>query len=99
VVVYVSSNSTGAVLGTAATDKNLIWIAPRNVQNSAYQGDRFGAALQALYRAKELFNINPRRVYTSGLSGGARVANALAFLHSELIHGTAQVANHKSALR
>jgi autotransporter-associated beta strand protein len=89
VMVYVSSVSTGAVLSTAATDKNLIWIAPRNVQNNADPGDRFGAALLALYRAKELFNIDPRRVYTSGLSGGARVASALAFFHSELIHGTA----------
>lgn len=89
VMVYISSVSPGAVLSTAAADKNLIWIAPRNVQNSAAQDDRFGAALLALYRAKELFNIDPHRVYTSGLSGGARVASALAFLHSEVITGTA----------
>ena len=43
----------------------------------------------SLYRAKELFNIDPRRVYVSGLSGGSRVAEALAFLHPELIRGTA----------
>jgi autotransporter-associated beta strand protein len=90
VVVYTSSDATGVVLGTAATDKNLIWIAPRNVGNS--QADytlRYGASLLAIYRAMELFNIDPRRVYTSGKSGGARIASALAFIHSEIIKGTA----------
>ncbi|MEO7934381.1 MAG: autotransporter-associated beta strand repeat-containing protein [Chthoniobacterales bacterium] len=91
VVVYITSDPTpGVVLQTASNDKNLIWIAPRNVGNN--QGDytlRFGASLLAIYRAKELFNIDPRRVYTSGKSGGARVASALAFYHCELIKGTA----------
>src|SRR5205823_579045 len=32
---------------------------------------------------------DPRRVYTSGKSGGARIASALAFIHSEIIKGTA----------
>ena len=50
---------------------------------------RLGASLRALYRAKELFNIDPRRIYTSGVSGGGRASNALAFLHCELIRGTA----------
>ena len=91
VVVYITSDPTpGVVLQTASNDKNLIWIAPRNVGNN--QGDytlRFGASLLALYRAKELFNIDSRRVYTSGKSGGARIASALAFYHSEVIKGTA----------
>lgn len=89
VVVYTSSDNTGVVLSGAATDRNVIWIAPRNVgNNAADQTNRFGASLLAFYRAKELFNIDPRRVYISGKSGGARVASALAFLHSEIIRGT-----------
>ncbi len=91
VVVYITSDPwPGIVRQTASQDKNVIWIAPRGVGNN--QGDytlRFGASLLAIYRAMELFNIDPRRVYTSGKSGGARVASALAFYHSELIHGTA----------
>src|SRR5581483_5777449 len=91
VVVFITSDSTpGVVLQTASSDKNLIWISPRNVGNN--QGDytlRFGASLLALYRAKEMFNIDSRRVYTSGKSGGARIASALAFYHSEIIKGTA----------
>jgi autotransporter-associated beta strand protein len=90
VVVYITSDpSTGIVLQTASRDKNVIWIAPRNVGNNANSTDRYGAALLAIYRAKELFNIDPRRVYTSGKSGGARTASGLAFYHSEVIHGTA----------
>ena len=89
VVVYTTSDATtGVVLQTAATDKNLIWIAPRYVGNSQDPTYRYGASLLALYRAKELFNIDPRRVYTSGKSGGARLASALAFFHSEIIKGT-----------
>jgi autotransporter-associated beta strand protein len=91
VVVYITSDPTpGVVRQTASNDKNLIGIAPRNVGNN--QDDytlRFGASLLALYRAKEMFNIDTRRVYTSGKSGGARVASALAFLHPEIIKGTA----------
>jgi hypothetical protein len=89
-MVYTTSDSTsGVVLQTAATDKNLIWIAPRYVGNSQDPTYRFGVTLLGLYRAKELFNIDPRRVYTSGKSGGARVASALAFYHPEIIKGTA----------
>ncbi len=36
-----------------------------------------------------MFNIDPRRVYNSGKSGGARTASALAFYHSEVFRGTA----------
>ena len=89
VVVYTSSDNIGVVLSGAATDRDVIWIAPRNVgNNAADQTNRFGASLLAFHRAKELFNIDPRRVYISGKSGGARVASTLAFLHSEIIRGT-----------
>jgi autotransporter-associated beta strand protein len=89
VVVYTSSDNIGVVLSAAATDRDVIWIAPRNVgNNAADQTNRFGASLLAFHRAKEMFNIDPRRLYISGKSGGGRVASALAFLHSEIIRGT-----------
>jgi len=90
VMVYITSDAgAGIVLQTASSDKNIIWIAPRNVGNGANSPDRYGAALLALYRAKELFNIDSRRVYLSGKSGGARTASGLAFYHSEVVHGVA----------
>jgi len=90
VMVYITSDpSTGVVLQAASNDKNLIWIAPRNVGNGANSPDRYGAALLSIYRAKELFNIDSRRVYLSGKSGGARTVSGLAFYHSEVIHGVA----------
>jgi hypothetical protein len=90
VMVYTTSDGvSGDVLQTASADKNLIWIAPRYVGNGQDYTARFGVTLLSLYRAKELFNIDPRRVYTSGKSGGARVVSALAFLHPEIIKGTA----------
>ena len=91
VMVYITSdqNTGGVVLQTVSNRKNLIWIAPRNVGNNAYSPDRYGAGLMAIHRARELFNIDPRRIYDSGKSGGARTAGALAFYHSELFRGTA----------
>jgi autotransporter-associated beta strand protein len=90
VMVYTTSDATtGDVLQTASADRNLIWIAPRYIGNGQDYTYRFGITLLALYRAKELFNIDPRRVYISGKSGGARVVSALAFLHPEIIKGTA----------
>jgi len=91
VMVYITSdqNTGGAVLQGVSNEKNLIWIAPRNVGNNANSPDRYGAGLMAIHRAKELFNIDPRRVYCSGKSGGARTASALAFYHSEVFRGTA----------
>ena len=92
VMVYITSddNVPGVVLQTASKNKNIIWISPWNVGNNAPNpSDRYGAALLAIYRAKELFNIDPRRVYTSGKSGGARTASSLAFYHSEVFRGTA----------
>jgi fibronectin type 3 domain-containing protein len=90
VMVYITSDATtGVVLQTASNDKNIIWIAPRNVGNGANSTDRYGAGLLAIYRAKELFNIDSRRVYLSGKSGGARTASGLAFYHSEVIRGVA----------
>jgi len=90
VMVYITSDAgSGIVLQTASSDKNIIWIAPRNVGNGANSPDRYGAALLAIYRAKELFNIDTRRIYVSGKSGGARTASGLAFYHSEIITGTA----------
>jgi fibronectin type 3 domain-containing protein len=90
VMVYITSDATtGVVLQTASADKNIIWISPRNVGNGANSTNRYGAALLAIYRAKELFNIDSRRVYLSGKSGGARTVGGLAFYHSEVIHGVA----------
>jgi len=90
VMVFITSDATtGIVLQTASADKNLIWISPRNVGNGANSTNRYGAALLAIYRAKELFNIDSRRVYLSGKSGGARTVSGLAFYHSEVIHGVA----------
>jgi len=90
VVVYSTSDPWPAVmLQTASADKNLIWIAPRGVGGNNDNWQVSGVALMAIYRANELFNINPRRVYTSGKSANARITSALAFYHSELIKGTA----------
>src|SRR5688572_8787463 len=58
VMVYITSdnNTGGVVLQSVSNDRNLIWIAPRNVGNGAYSPDRYGAGVMSIHRAKEMFN-------------------------------------------
>src|SRR5690606_11964389 len=53
VMVYITSdqNTGGAVLQTVSTERNLIWIAPRNVGNNANSPDRYGAGLMSIHGA------------------------------------------------
>lgn len=89
IMVYLSPGATGTIMQSAADTRNLIWIAPRGGGNTVASPQRTGPAVMAIYRAKELFNIDSRRVYTTGLSGGGRMASELALASPALIRGAA----------
>lgn len=92
-VIYGDSHLPGGFdLPTTCAAKNLIWICPYNIGNGTSNGSDYvlGAPLLAAYRAMELYNIDPRRVYASGLSGAARnIGGELGFLFPDLFHGCA----------
>lgn len=93
-VVYINSDDNGGVKSDwiqVFEEDKLIWIAPDNIGNSVNIDIRMATAWAALLRMKELFNIDVNRIYTSGQSGGARMAQTLAYIYPEVITGTAPI--------
>lgn len=89
-ITYVNSGNNGGFKGqweSVLDDKKLIWIAGDNIGNPIYINIRMGVAMAAVLRMQELFNIDTDRIYTSGNSGGARMAHNLAFIYPETFKG------------
>ena len=65
----------------------LIFIGAHKSGNPRSVFDRMRLAIDANYNARQIANIDPARVYVSGLSGGARVAMGLALGSPQIIAG------------
>ncbi len=68
--------------------KELICLIPQRIGNDHLSGRRLGLTLAGIRHLMQRYPIDPQRVYTGGLSGGARCALHLALLHSDMITGT-----------
>jgi predicted esterase len=66
----------------------LLWVGANKSGNdtSTYER-RIPLALDAAYNMQKLYNIDPNRIYVSGISGGGRVASITAFHHSDVYAG------------
>ncbi len=72
----------------AALDaRNVIWIGGIGIGNAQFTDLRRGVAIMGAYRLSQLYPIDPARIYVSGLSGGSRTANDLAYLRSDYFRG------------
>jgi tetratricopeptide (TPR) repeat protein len=92
-IVWVSPANSGG-LGRPANlkvlaDENLIWIGANNSGNDRWQWYRTGLALDAAHNMKKLYNIDPKRIYIAGYSGGGRIASSLAILFPRVFKGGA----------
>lgn len=90
-VTWINSGNNGAVKPEwiPVLDANkLIWVGGDNIGNPITIDIRMGVAWAAVYRFKEILNIDTSRIFTSGNSGGARMANTLAYLYPEWISGS-----------
>ena len=77
VVVWISPSEDGAIparLRSVFDERRLIWIGANDAGNSRHLFHRSGLALDAATNVKRLYNVDPGRVFVSGLSGGGRVA-------------------------
>lgn len=72
-------------------EKRLIFVAPQGIGNNQDIARRTGLSLIAVLKTMETYRIDPKRVYISGMSGGARVSTRLTFCHPELIRGNIQI--------
>ena len=65
----------------------LIVIGPNNAGNGREIWNRMALALDAAHNGKSRFNIDPRRVYVSGLSGGGRTSSLLGLGYPDVFRG------------
>ncbi|MEQ1855876.1 MAG: hypothetical protein ABL963_05350 [Longimicrobiales bacterium] len=90
VVIWVSASDRGAIpdeLRAVFDERRLIWIGPNNAGNARHLFQRTGLALDAAVNAREMYNVDPNRVFVSGLSGGGKVAALLAIDWSDVFSG------------
>lgn len=93
-ITYISSTNDGGIKPEwipVMESHKLIFVAADNVGNAQQLQNRMGTAWAAVYRMKELFNIDTNRIYSSGQSGGARMAQTLAYIYPEWINGTVPI--------
>jgi hypothetical protein len=65
----------------------LICLIPQKVGNDQPTERRLGLTLVGILKLMERYRVDSKRIFTSGLSGGARCSLHLAFLHSDVIKG------------
>lgn len=66
----------------------LIWVGANRSGNGRPVLDRWRLTLDAAAAVEELFDVDPRRTYVAGYSGGGRVASHLGSAFPELFRGT-----------
>ena len=89
-VTYINSGNNGGFTNQwlpVFDEKQIIYIAGDNIGNSVFINNRAGVAMAAVYRLKEILNIDSTRIYASGNSGGARTAMVLAYAYPEWFFG------------
>jgi len=70
-------------------DQKLIFIGAVNSGNNREVPDRIRLAVDANHHVRQLYKINPDRVYVSGHSGGARVASMIGVAYADMFTGAA----------
>jgi len=71
--------------------RKVICVIPQQVGNNRAAKRRMGLAMIGILKAPEMYRIDPKRIFVSGFSGGARCALHLAFLHAGLISGSISI--------
>lgn len=75
--------------GAVLADKKLIFIGARKSGNPRDIFDRVRMAVDANVNLRDLYNVDGRRVYVSGFSGGSRVASMIGVAFGEMFSGAA----------
>jgi len=93
-IVFISPNGQIGTIpqgwAEVLTQRHLLFVAPLGAGNDQKGGRRFGLAVLAAREMMQHYAVDPKRIYVSGLSGGARVAGILGFYQPDLFRGTIQ---------
>lgn len=90
VVVWVSPRDDGGIpeaLRPVFDERRLIWIGPNNAGNQRHLFPRAGLALDAALNVDRSYNIDPDRIFVSGLSGGGRMSAMHAVAYPDVFAG------------
>jgi hypothetical protein len=90
VLVWVSPFDDGAVpeqLKRVLDERRLLWISPNRAGNSRHLFPRSGLALDGAMNIEHYYNVDPARIFISGLSGGGRMAALLGIDYPEVFAG------------
>jgi dienelactone hydrolase len=71
--------------------EKLICLIPQKIGNNQPFSRRVGLTLVGILKTVERYKADPRRIYTGGMSGGARCSLQLAFLHNDVIAGNISI--------
>jgi hypothetical protein len=71
--------------------EKLICLIPQKIGNNQVFSRRVGLTLIGILKTIERYKADPRRIYTGGISGGARCSLQLAFLHNDVIAGNISI--------
>jgi hypothetical protein len=70
------------------SEHKLLAIAAYDSGNRRHAVSRMQLAVDAAFNMRHRFNITPRRVYISGVSGGGRVASMIGIAYADVFSGT-----------
>ncbi len=90
-IVWISPNESPRVpesWDAVLTQHKLLCIGANNAGNKRDILDRIALAVVANIEMRSRFNLNPKRMYVSGFSGGGRVASILGVAYADLFTGT-----------
>lgn len=75
-------------LASELAKHRLLMISAHNSGNNRRTFDRIRLALDATYNMNRRFNLDRKRIYVGGFSGGARVASVLGVAYADIFTGT-----------
>jgi dienelactone hydrolase len=90
--IWISAGATASIpkeWEKVLADKKLIFIGALNSGNPRNVFDRMRLAIDANHNLRGLYNVDGRRVYVSGFSGGSRVASMLGVCYADMFSGAA----------
>jgi len=71
--------------------EKLICLIPQKIGNDQMTPRRLGVAYVGILKTMERYNIDSKRIFTAGYSGGARCSLHLALIHSDVIRGNISI--------
>ena len=89
-LVYVSPLDSGEIPGTwkeVLDRRNLIWVSVNHSGNSMPRERRVAEAQVSPTFALQNYEIDPQRIYISGMSGGGQISSIVASLYPGLFRG------------